>query len=283
MTIDELIRESNPVETERLPRFDSPLGITIAASVTATESITQLDRVKGRRPMLRFGVLAATGSGIVALILGLAGPGTENAFAAWSSTPTTAPAGQVAAAESSCLQAVVGIATSRASAPRAPIADIVTNSSAWSVVVTDTRGPFTLVGYSATTSAATDRASCLVGNGIGPEVSFGWNPASDPTPAPAAGSINGPTTSWNAQDNYTVAIGVVGTGVTGLSVNLSDGTAVTTTVSNGYYAAWWPGNPSPQSWEVTTPSGTSQVALPGEQPIPGATPANGNSAATGNS
>lgn len=280
MTIEKLIHESNPVTTDQLPGPDSPLGVVIEASATQILPIARWERAMGRRPLIRLGALAAVGAGAVALALGLVGPGTQGAFAAWSAKPTIAPAGQIATAESSCLRAVVEITTRTADDGHSRRRGLATSTSAWNVVVTDTRGPFTLLGYSATTSTSADRASCLVGNGISPEVVIDWQLAGKPSPMPA-GSINAPTTEWNAPDNYTVAIGMVGTGVTDLSVNLSNGTTVTTTVSNGYYAAWWPGSASAQSWEVTTSSGTSQVVALGEQGVPST--ASGTSGASGTS
>ena len=44
-----------------------------------------------------------------------------------------------------------------------------------------------------------------------------------------------------------LTVGRVGTDVTGVTLVLGDGTSVQATVTNGWYAAWWPGNGAPDS------------------------------------
>jgi hypothetical protein len=50
--------------------------------------------------------------------------------------------------------------------------------------------------------------------------------------------------------------------VTGVTIDLSDGTNVTATVANGYFAAWWPGDTEATSAQVATDQGVSTVTLP---------------------
>jgi hypothetical protein len=159
------------------------------------------------------------------------------------------------------------------------------DSSAWQAEVDDVRGPFTLVAYQATNGTNTDSASCLSGgstwlagpqvtlsNGAGAGISGNASSSAGPTQGYSSTSIsNAPTstwtiggvaTSWNSASNDSVATGQTGGGVTGVTLSLSDGTSVTTTVANGYFAAWWPGKATASSANVTTAQGTTVDTFP---------------------
>jgi hypothetical protein len=56
--------------------------------------------------------------------------------------------------------------------------------------------------------------------------------------------------------------GRVASGVSGVSINLSNGRRVTATVSHGWYLAWWPGKPHAATARITRATGTRTVALP---------------------
>jgi hypothetical protein len=56
--------------------------------------------------------------------------------------------------------------------------------------------------------------------------------------------------------------GRVASGVTGVSINLSNGRRVTATVSHGWYLAWWPGKPHATTARIIRSTGTRTVALP---------------------
>jgi hypothetical protein len=161
----------------------------------------------------------------------------------------------------------------------------ITTASAWQAEVADVRGPFTLVAYQASDGTNTDTASCLSGGAswsAGPQVTLsngagagisgsagggakvaaqGFGSTSIANTPPSAGTIGGLSNNWNSASNDGVAIGQTGSGVTGVTLVLGDGTSVTTTVANGFFAAWWPGNATVSSASVTTAQGTSTDAF----------------------
>ena len=59
----------------------------------------------------------------------------------------------------------------------------------------------------------------------------------------------------------TYAYGRVGTDITAVSLNLTDGTRVEATLQNGLYAAWWPSETDVSSAEVTTSAGVIHQQL----------------------
>ena len=73
---------------------------------------------------------------------------------------------------------------------------------------------------------------------------------------------------------YTIAEGLVGSGVTAATLVLSDGSDIVTTTGNGFFLAWWPGSAVVTSATVTTATGTTT------QPISSSTPDTGGSGNT---
>jgi hypothetical protein len=55
--------------------------------------------------------------------------------------------------------------------------------------------------------------------------------------------------------SLTYAHGHVGSDVTAVSLNLTDGTRVEATLQDGLYAAWWPSETDVSSADVTTSAG----------------------------
>jgi hypothetical protein len=196
----------------------------------------------------------------------LAGPGTANAFAAWTAAPTTPAPGQVSSAEATCEAAA-------ATPPSDKTAGLATGATQVSLV--DNRGPFTLVLFGANTSTT---LMCVSGPSINPSTlansqmrSIGGQPA-----LPAAGQIavdRLQADSANGQA-YTIAEGSVGPGVTAAILVLSDGSDIVTTTGNGFFLAWWPGSAVVTSATVTTATGTTT------QPISSSTPDTGGSGNT---
>jgi hypothetical protein len=225
-------------------------------------------------------VVLATATSVVLLTVG---PGVQDAFASWTPTPTSPSNGQIAAAETTCLGALVTMALTGNSANDKPT--FIATPSAWQAEVADVRGSFTLVAYQATDGTTTNSASCLSGgsswsagpqimlsNGEGATIGGGPSSGAGPTQgqatvstsdsAPSPGTIGGLSTNWNSSSNDDVAVGQAGSGVTDVTLILNDGTSVTTTVANGYFAAWWPGDSATASADVSTTQGTSTVTFP---------------------
>jgi hypothetical protein len=215
-------------------------------------------------PHRRF-ALGAAGVVVVALIasilFGNVGPGRQ-VQAAWSATPTMPTRGQLAAAEASCRRTINQFNShypshfSSTPYPR--------QAQQWGQILTQTRGPFTLVVYKATTrdfnlqacltTGAADRYGQLSGTGSGMPISL----ASNTITAAGLGSSG----------SYSVAIGEAGSAVTGVTFVMAQGTRtirIVASVAHGIYALWWPGNMLTKSVQVTTPQGTTSGSFsPGD-------------------
>lgn len=208
------------------------------------DSITRLSAIDYKPRRRRLGKLPAIGglagvgiAGAVAVIVSLSA-GTAPAFAGWQSTPTKPAAGQLAQAAQACGQGL------------------------GSPVLTDSRGPYTAAIYA---NSTTDDL-CLTGNGVSMQ-----SRSSSSTPmSVAAGQIQfgGGGTRDSAGNDLTLADGRIGTGVTTVTLELSDSSSVQTTVDNGWYMAWWPGKATATNAEITTASGTSTVKYPAAPTLP---------------
>jgi hypothetical protein len=82
------------------------------------------------------------------------------------------------------------------------------------------------------------------------------NPASTP-PGPDAAVVDINNTTDDNGQYFWVIEGQVGSQVTGATVVLHDGSSVVATVSNGLFAAWWPGQDGVSSIQVTTTTGVN--------------------------
>ena len=202
-----------------------------------------------RRGGLAVGGGALVAGGVATVVLVLAGPGTSDAFAAWTSSPTTPAPGQVSSAEASC----------EAGAAATPPG---LSTGATQVSLVDTRGPFTLVLFGTRTST-NGTLMCVSGPSINSGAltnsqmseSVGSQPMSPPAGQIAVDRLQ--ADSANNGQVYTIAEGSVGSGVTAATLVLSDGSDVVTTTGNGLFLAWWPGSAVVTSATVTTATGTT--------------------------
>jgi len=220
-----------------------------------------------RRGGLVLGGSALVASGVATALLVLAGPGTANAFAAWTAAPTTPAPSQVSSAEATCEAAA-------ATPPPDKTAGLATGATQVSLV--DTRGPFTVVLFGANTSTT---LMCVNGPSInsGAQANSQMRSIGGQPVLPGAGQIAvGRLQAESANDGqaYTVAEGSVGAGVTAATLVLSDGSDVVTTTGNGLFLAWWPGSAVVTSATVTTATGTTT------QPISSSTQATDGSGNT---
>jgi hypothetical protein len=206
-----------------------------------------------RRGGLAVGGGALVAGGVATVVLVLAGPGTSDAFAAWTSSPTTPAPGQVSSAEASC------DAGAAATPPGL-------STGATQVSLVDTRGPFTLVLFGANTSTT---LMCVSGPSINSsaQADTQMREIGSPPAVPAAGQIAVNRLLADSADDgqaYTIAEGSVGSGVAGATLVLSDGTDVVTTTGNGLFLAWWPGSAVVTSATLTTAAGmtTQPISLP---------------------
>ena len=208
---------------------DAQLDPASVARLRATDYRPRHRRV-GRLPAL--GAAGATGLAAAAGVIVALGSGAAPAFAGWQAKPTAAAPTQIAQAVQDCGQGL------------------------GSPVVTDSRGPYTAAIYAKSTTSNV----CLAGNGI--SMASGSTSSKVSTPAPDVIQFGGGGMRDSAGDALTLADGRVGTAVTGVTIDLSDGTDVQATVSNGWYLAWWPGNVSATTAQVTTASGTNTITYP---------------------
>jgi hypothetical protein len=209
-----------------------------AARVHASPEILAADyrpRTRSLRPRLLIGGGGAAVAATVTAVLSLAG-GASTAFAGWSAQPTTASPAQLQAAQSYC---------------KANIPD--PNTTTQQAV--DNRGPYTVIAYSGPATSTQTYDFCTYGPGL--DNASGWT-SSPPVTAPAGQLFlwSDHTGTSDGQD-YGTMIAQAGAGVTAANLTLSDGSAVTATVQNGWVIAWWPGDGHVTSAQLTTVSGTT--------------------------
>ncbi len=218
-------------------------------------------------------VVTGVGGGTVAVavtIVGLLGPWSTPAFAGWSPQPTTPTSGQLSAAEATCASMAGDLANQPGSTASATLP---------ALELSDVRGPYSLLVY-----GTTNPALCVVGdslaslneNGTTAErmsISSSPNgnqvihqstisnistfPSAGTAPAPGAAVLDFDNAIVHLGNTFSVGEGAVGSGVTGATLELSDGTSVVATVSNGLFAAWWPSAAFVSSIQVTTAAGTN--------------------------
>jgi hypothetical protein len=251
--------------------LDTPVVPTLSDFRLSTRQEHLVREIAGRRRNRRRGGLALGGGALVAgsvtaTLLVLTGPGTANAFAAWTAAPTKPPPNQVSSAEATCEAAA-------ATPPSDKTAGMATGGTQVSLV--DTRGPFTLVLFGANTSTT---LMCVTGPSVISSVQANSQMRSIGSQSePEAGQIAVDRIQSEAANDgraYTIAEGSVGPGVTAATLVLSDGSHVVTTTGNGLFLAWWPGSAVITSANVTTATGTTI------QPITSSTPGVGGSGNT---
>jgi len=115
----------------------------------------------------------------------------------------------------------------------------------------DTRGPFTFAVYGDEESSAT----CIKGPSF---MSVSGSGSSQPITVPD-GQVDLSSAHQGDRDGqaFSFADGRTGTGVTGVTLVLDDGTSVQATVGDGWYLAWWPSSHAVTSAQITTATGTS--------------------------
>jgi hypothetical protein len=243
--------------------LETPPVPTLSDFRLSTRQEHLVREITGRRRNRRRGGVALGGgalvaSGVTSALLVLAGPGTANAFAAWTAAPTTPPPGQVSSAEATC-------EATAAAPPSDKTAGLATGATQVSLV--DTRGPFTLVLFGANTPTP---LICVSGPSINSsaQANSQMREIGNQSALPEAGQIAVDRLQADSADGqpYAIAEGSVGSGVTAATLVLSDGSDVVTTIGNGLFLAWWPGSAVVASATVTTAAGTTT------QPISSSTP-----------
>lgn len=175
-------------------------------------------------------------------------------FLGWSAAPTTPAIGQLTAADTSCQTSLV------------QLPPIKKGTAGVSLVpeLNDVRGPFTVTVFGDGTQ---NEALCLPTSNAPPSsnAAIRWFATSGTPPSP--GMIVVDQVSYSTRDGqpYTLVVGRIGTGVTGVTLSLTNGDNVTTRSGSGLFVAWWPGSQPITSAVVAMASGTStrMLNLPG--------------------
>jgi hypothetical protein len=196
-------------------------------------------------------------------------------------------------------------------------------SGPWENVLTDVRGPFTVALFqndgayaSCFTSSSFTQVSMVSSGGSSGAAAGSARSSASLSGSSQGGSEGGPggggsggmssvsldggTASGDltqvtqshlstSDGPYTLVDGRVASGVTGVTLVLDGGQDVVTTVTDGWFVAWWPESTAATSAQVTSASGTTTESLvwlhhsPAGPPAPGTSGAAGNSGSSGNS
>jgi hypothetical protein len=267
----ELLRKTDPLaDNDRSPALEAS-----AVSVERDRLLQQIlssERISTPRPdwqhawqrrRLVLSVVSGGGVAAVAAVLAFtAGDAPSVAFAGWSADPTAPASEQVQAAKSECQR-------NSALASQTP-------------ALADTRGPYTLLVYAGNSgSLCITGASLQSPTGEPSIVPFGTfltasKAANDTSVAPDAirtaikGGASAKVSGSARSAEFGLDVGRVGENVTAVTLVLADGSHVEATTSNGWFAAWWPGDQSAQTAEITTTSGanTQQLMPTGTPSLP---------------
>lgn len=251
-----------PLET------DLANALTAEANSVSVEAVDRLHRaeyrprtrrVRGVHVLGGIGASATSAGVATALLVGGASP----AYAGWSAHPAAAATAPTEAVADRCA---------------AQLGRLPGPGLAWKPVVTDTRGPYTLVVY----QAGAGEAICLegpkltaisvtsgggrrtatgstIGQASGHHASgmtSGGTSVSVPSASAPLDRISQLTVATSDQGPYSVADGHAAADVSAVSLTLSDGISVAATVADGWFVAWWPSAQQAVSAQLTTPNGT---------------------------
>lgn len=252
-TLESRLHAANPLPHSQVPALspqdardlanatmDSPLtpepesGLWDAARERKTAS-----RFTGRRALIAAAVIATTAAGSLLLT---SGPAASRAYATWSPTPTPVTGAAADAAANQCRTFLhVG-------------GDL-------PLIVTERRGI-----YSYTVLAGVDTIqSCLLSPAKGGQLvgSGGGGGGYDhPLTRPKGSGVvvwSGAIDGAADRDSHFSAIGRSGPEVTGIDVQMPDGTDVKATITDGWWAFWAPGTDQPRQITVHRADGSSAV------------------------
>lgn len=209
-------------------------------AVSAAEPVAPRTRVNRRRVGFALAVTAAAAAVAVAAPGVLGGPAPA---AAWTPAPSPLTAAETKDAAEACVGGFWDFLPGR-------------QGPEMKTYVAERRGGWTLV-YLATPDGLTE-AVCMLRNGepAGLHGQTPGGPGAEPVTVDADGafgSIGG--VMGNADESQRSSTGLVGADVVGLVLHTEAQGAVTATVNDGHYAAWWPDDPITEASENarTTP------------------------------
>jgi hypothetical protein len=285
---------SREIEAELRQVFaQRAMGVTSEAEAR----LRQVDyRPRTNRLSSPLKVSALTGAataGTIASIVILGGG--QPAFAGWSPTPQSASTSPDATVATNCLERLAALPAVPGSGLSGP-----SGSSGWNAVVTDVRGPFSVVIY----QDGGAHATCFSGPSFTLVSRHSANGDSVSVSGPSRGSASSDGTmsgegtssaehggggsgeieqistnhlSLSGDGAYTLVEGQVEPGVTHVTLVRNSGGNVDATTGNGWFVAWWPGAQDVTAAQSTTAAGTttqnltSPLSSPGGPASPGST------------
>jgi hypothetical protein len=185
-------------------------------------------RLSGRRLAL---VPVGAAVAVAAAVFAFNGPGgTTMAYASWTPSPSTISGDD--------LHAVVDACRAQFERGGGPV-----DFHGIPVVLSERRGDYVAVVFADDNPQRS--ADCLAhnvaGSGRADQVSSGSGGSTGPASIPPATRITqGGFAQMGDEEKASFTDGQVGADVVGVTIHAGD-TTVTATVSNGHYAAWWPG------------------------------------------
>lgn len=236
---DDAIRALDPA----LKTLDEATQSRAAASLERIIVAPLHGAVSGRRTSKRRRLWLVPGVAATALAVALVGPvltQTEEPAFAWTNTPSPVSAHAAAQAATACTaslqQSVAEDRTSSVPSTIRPAIDL----TKVKLVVSEQRGNYMFVAL----GQGRATYSCLSPLSSPGQVQAGGGGI--PTPATPALRLNnndaiadGYSTGSDNGDEYASMVGYVGMDVTGVIIR-TGAQDIHTTISNGYFAAWWP-------------------------------------------
>ncbi|WP_240674860.1 hypothetical protein [Cellulomonas endophytica] len=248
MDLDTRLRALAPVGTadpEGLARARERVlrGQAVPPSVLDAEAVQAVRRrPRSRRRLWATAPLAAAAA-VVAGVLLTAGP-PQPAFATWTATPQAPDAGAAALAETSCRSGAPA-----GTRPRAVLAE--QRGVVVLTVLEDRDGPWS--------------TGCVWSRHDQAEGSIaGATEVEPPAPAPGGLALVGQVSTWSQEDgDWSVVWGWAGAGVERVVVDREVGGPVTATVTDGWFAAWWPTQAQAATLTPYAADGTAGPAVAG--------------------
>lgn len=257
------------------------------ARVTGAGYRPRTARVSRRLTLGGLAGAATTGTVAAVVVLG----GSQAAFAGWTAAPSSAVSpGQLSSAVNSCDDSL-------SSMP--PPVGAGGGSAGWTTVVTDVRGPFTVLvlhdgdryascfngpDFTVVSSSGDGTSTFGVASGSSSGGGQGQSSVSILTGSAGGGvpSLQVAHLISSGNGPYTLVEGRADVGVTGVTLVRSDGTDVVATVADGWVLAWWPGTQGVTAADVATAGGTATETLgsPVGPPPVGSCPSTGSGGPT---
>jgi hypothetical protein len=202
-----------------------------------------------RRPLVRrigLGVASVAAVTVTAAAMLIGDPVAPPSYASWTAVPTTAPggsqdAGDIQEQASKCHD-LTGATIGIAGVPRRA------KQAAQRSVLVDRRGDWTFcVDITKGAASASDPLIVLAGlkgqeyqsvSGTVWDKPYAWP---EETAVSVLGGNPVGTPDQQGDDVNFSLIGSCGPDVAGVDINLADGTVITTTLHEDFWAAWWPG------------------------------------------